>query len=394
MPALPSRRAAGWLLGALAVTAAATALVHGAAVAANFHRRHWEDRRFFRHTQAEVHGIGDCFTRAGAWPGLYRPLTTNCYYLAGSVLWRDRVEAYHLVNLGVYLAIGVMVFRVARRLLGGAPGLLAAALWASRVAQWQTLLYTSEFQGLFAMLLALVALDRALAARVDAGAARPWRAEATGLAAFALALLSKESAVALPAIVSAATWLYAPRAWRRDLAWWALAGAWALLFAFVLRGLGGTVDTGYVYGAAPGAVARRYAGYLLMFANGAVDRFDLEGVPRALPLVAGRWPVALPALGAALALVALLALARRLPAGGAGRGARAMALGAAWFLAGTAPFVVLDDRLFLRYSVFGNAGLALLLSAVPLVLLDFRALRGAGAAAPAGAAPTSEPARP
>src|SRR6185295_7335497 len=176
-------------------TAAATALVHGAAIASNFHRRHWEDRRFFHHTQAEVHGLGDCFTRAGAWPGLYRPLTTNCYYLAGSVLWRDRIEAYHLVNLGVYLAIGLMLFRVAWRLLDAPLGLLAAGLWASRLAQWQTLLYTSEFQGLFAMLLALVALDRALATRVGASGERPWRAEAAGLAAFALALLSKESAV-------------------------------------------------------------------------------------------------------------------------------------------------------------------------------------------------------
>src|SRR6185503_19102969 len=140
----------------------------------------------------------------------------------------------------------------------------------SRLAHWQTLLYTSEFQGLFSMLLALIAIGCALSTRKGRGADPPapaWPREALGLLAFAGALLSKESTVAVPAIVSAATWLYAPRAWRRDLAWWALAGAWALLFALVLRGLGGTVDTGYVYDATPGAVVRRYVGYLLMFAN-------------------------------------------------------------------------------------------------------------------------------
>jgi hypothetical protein len=34
------------------------------------------------------------------------------------------------------------------------------------------------------------------------------------------------------------------------------------------------------------------------------------------------------------------------------------AFGLAWFFAGTAPFVVLADRLFIRYSYFGHAGLA------------------------------------
>ena len=395
MPALSSRRAAGRFLAALAVVGAATAAVHGAAVADNFHRHHWEDRRFIRHTHAHVHGVVDCFTHAGVWPGLYRPLTTNCYYLAGSVGWRNRVEVYHLVNLAVYLAIGLLVFSVVRRVVNETLALFAAALWASRLAQWQTLLYTSEFQGLFAMLLSLVALDRALAARLSAPGqgSSGWRTEGLGLAAFALALLSKESAVALPAIVSAATWLYAPRAWRRDLLWWGTAAAWALLFAVALRGLSGTADTGYVYDVSP-AIVRRYVGYLLMFPNGAVDPSDVWGVPRTLPELAALPAVMAPAVAAAVALLLLLALASRLPEGGAGRGTRAMALGGVWFLAGNAPFVVLSDRLFLRYSLFGNAGLALTLAALPAVLLDFRTFRDAAAARPAGAGPTPAPAPP
>src|SRR6185503_4268813 len=152
----------------------------------------------------------------------------------------------------------------------------------SRLAHWQTLLYTSEFQGLFSMLLALIAIGCALSTRKGRGADPPapaWPREALGLLAFALALLSKESAAAVPAIVSAATWLYAPRAWRRDLAWWALALAWALPFALVLRGLGGSADTGYAYDVSPLGIARRTAGYVLMFANNSVDRHDSSGVP-------------------------------------------------------------------------------------------------------------------
>jgi len=135
-------------------------------------------------------------------------------------------------------------------------------------------------------------------------------------------------------------------------------------------------------------------GFLLMFANAAVDPIDHWGVPRHLPAMATLPWVAVPAAVTAIALLGLLASARRLPAGQIGSAARVMALGAAWFLAGTAPFVVLDDRLFLRYSLFGNAGLAFILVSAPLALVDWGVVRSGAAATPAAKSPTPAPTPP
>src|SRR5262249_21205301 len=143
-------------------------------------------------------------------------------------------------NAVMYLANGVLLFVIARRLLPLPLALLASGLWTSRVALRQVLLYTSEFQGLSSAFFSLLALALALPPRVqrEPEAAWPrWR-EGAALLAFAAALLSKESAIVLPVIVSATTWLFGGR-WRRDLPWWGLAAAWALLFALVLRGVSG-----------------------------------------------------------------------------------------------------------------------------------------------------------
>lgn len=372
------------VLLALPVVLVAAGLVHGRAVLNNLPRHHWEDWRFFRHNRTHVHSPVDCFTKAPVWPGLYRPLTTNCYYLAGRVLWRNRVEAYHAVNAALYVGNGLLFFAIARTLLPLPLALLASALWVSRVAHRQLLLYTSEFQGLFATLLSLAALGLALTGR----------RRGLALALFAAALLSKESAVALPAIVSAATWLFAPRSWRRDVAWWAVAAGWAVAFALVLRGVSGWAPTGYNYDVS-GAIGTRYAAYALMFSNAIVLPVDDWAVPARIPALAASVWVLVPLALAGLALTALLAAARRLPEGAAAMPLRVMAFGFAWFVAGSAPFVVFEDRLFLRYAYFGAAGLALVLSALPAAAAEWwRFKRRPAAASAAATAPTPGPAPP
>lgn len=384
----------GWAL-ALAAILAATALVHGAEVARNLPRYHWEDWRFFRHTRENVHSPLDCFTQPSAWPGLYRPLTTNCYYLAGRALWGNRVAPYHVFNAGVYVLNALLLFAIARRLLPFPLAVAAAALWASRAAHRQVLLYTSEFQALGSTFFALLALALALPPRISRGARGNSTArEAAALAAFAAALLGKESMVALPAIVTAASWIFGARQWRRDLFWWGLAGAWALLFAFVFRGASGYAPTGFAYDVSARA-ATRFAAYALMMSNAVVLPIDDWTAPPRIPLLAAQ-PLVLGALAvAAGALLGLLVAARRLPAAGIAGPARTMALGLAWFLAGTAPFVVLEDRLFLRYFYFGSAGLALLLAAVPAAAGEWWRLRSQPpAAAAAASVPTPAPAPP
>jgi hypothetical protein len=370
-------------------------VTHGSAVARNLHRHHWEDFRFFRHTRAQVHSVADCFTRPSAWPGLYRPLSTNCYYLAGGALWENRVAPYHVVNAATYVANGLLLFVVVRRLLPAPLALLVPALWASRVALRQVLLYTSEFQALGSTFFGLLALALALPPRMrppaDAGRAR-WR-EAAALVAFAAALLSKESMVVLPAIVSATTWLFGSRRWRRDLAWWGLAAAWALLFALVFRGVSGYVSTGFMYDLSP-RIAARYAAYALMVSNGIVAPVDNWTLPARVAALASE-PLVLAALAvAAAALAGLMAAARRLDPGPAADPVRALALGFVWFMAGTAPYTVFADRLFLRYSYFGGAGLALTVLAVPAAAAEALRLRERRAAARAATVPTPAPASP
>jgi hypothetical protein len=384
---------------ALGVVLVAAGSTHGRAVLRNLPRHHWEDWRFFRHTRAEIHGVTDCFTRPSAWPGLYRPLSTNCYYLAGQALWGNRVEPYHVVNVVLYLANGVLLFVLARRMLTLPLALLVAALWTSRVAHRQLLLYTSEFQALSSVFCSLAALALALPPRMDRDAVppppgvTPWR-EAAALLAFAVALLCKESAIALPAIVSATSWLFGSRLWRRDLLWWGLAAAWAVLFALVLRGVSDYRPTGYAYDVTSG-FATRYAAYAIMLSNSIVLPVDQWTVPARVPALA-RQPGVLVALWAcAAALGALTVAARRIAAGPAGDPVRALALGFAWFLAGTAPFVVFADRLFLRYAYFGSAGLALTVLAVPAAAAEWwRVRQGRRAATAAATVPTTGPAPP
>jgi hypothetical protein len=66
---------------------------------------------------------------------------------------------------------------------------------------------------------------------------------------------------------------------------------------------------------------------------------------------------------AAVAGLALLTAALMIAARGrpdlVGRTGRVAAFGLAWFFAATAPFAILADRLFIRYSYFGHAGLAI-----------------------------------
>jgi hypothetical protein len=357
------------------VAAAGASLAHGSAVARNLPRYHWEDWRFFRHTREHVHSPVDCFTQPSAWPGLYRPLSTNCYYLAGRALWGNRVAPYHVFNAAVFVVNALLLFALARRLLPLPLALVAVGLWTSRVAPRQVLLYTSEFQALGSTFFALVALLLALPPRLAGAPPETSRArEAGALAAFAAALLSKESTVALPAVVTAATWLYGARPWwKRDLLWWALAGAWALAFTFVFRGVSGYEPTGFAYDVSLRAL-HRLAAYALMMSNAVVLPVDDWTAPPRIPLLAAQ-PLVLAALAvAAAAILALAAVARRESLGVAAP-ARTMALGLTWFVAGAAPFVVLEDRLFLRYVYFPSAGMAVLLAAMPAAAAAWWRLR-------------------
>jgi len=371
-------RSRALVVGALLVLATMGA-AQGPAFLEALHRRHWEDRRFFVHNQRNIATVGQCFTRPSTWPGLYRPLTTNCYYLLGRTLWSNRIEVYHAINLGVFAANALVLLWLCLDWMPAPWAWLAGALFASRLAHRQLVCNSVEFQSLASVLFALLGLKLFLAGRRDDRRGLEWLA----LAAFVLALLSKEAAVAWAAILALHGWLFdRPSAARRYLPPVLTAVAWALLLALFIRPRVTPGPTGFGYDVSA-AVVERYTAYLAVFLNplclGTPAETDMA--PAVLRLAASR--------AAQVAFcVTLVAEAAALWRGrwrqAGGDAWRLTAFGYGWFLAAAAPYVILQDRLFMRYAYFPHAGLAVGLGALGWALehrLRRRALRVADAPA-------------
>lgn len=397
------RTLAEWLLAALLITAA-IALVHGERIAENWSQEHWEDPMFFEHVDDHVPALSDCFTAAPLWPGLYRPLTTNCYYAVGERLFGQQIEVYHAINLVLYALNGLLLYGLGRRLfrlVGSSPttlsqekkeleyeimsdgkndlvhkssflllservkggnffALIASLLWVSRNAHVQVVLNTVEFQALLSVCFSLIAILLFPLSNARAPQAG-WRTAAC-CGALALALLSKESALIVPAILLALTWLFGNvrdrQAWLHLLAPVLTVALWGVLFATLGRGVSNHQPTGFDYANALEAVAQNAVAHALDFSNILVTDAQIEADRSMSPRVAvlsSRRGVQIGALAAAL-LMALALLSARRPSL---RSLRPALAGAAIFAAGVAPFLLFDGRLFMRYSYFGHAGLAL-----------------------------------
>jgi len=348
---------------AAVVVLAATAVAQGPAWRESLHRRHWEDRRFFVHNRTNISTVGECFSRPATWPGLYRPLTTNCYYLLGRRLWDNRIETYHAVNIAFFFANGVLLAWLCLEWMAAPWAWLAAALFVSRLAHRHLVAHSVEFQSLASVFFSLLALKLFLAGRRS----DRWPLEALALPVGVLAFLSKETAVVWPAIAALHGWLFErPSAARRYVPPLLAAAAWLLLLALVIRPRVTPEPTGFEYDLS-GTVVDRYAAYLLVFLNPFCFGVPAEAdMPPAVVRLAstGAVRVAFCALVAAEA-VALWRWRRRPPRED---GWRLAAFGCGWFLAAAAPYVVLQDRLFARYSYFPHAGLAVALAAVVAVL--------------------------
>jgi hypothetical protein len=331
--------------------AGAIALAHGERVASSFSQQHWEDTLFFEHVRQHVKSFPDCF-RYPLWPGLYRPLTTNCYYYVVGRLTPKRVEAHHLISLLTYGLNGLLLFALCRRLLGWPWALVPPLLFVSRLAHAEVVTNSVEFQVLLSVAFSLLALVLFVRGR-SRGA--PWPLLAC--VALALALLSKETALVVPAILLAYGWMFdEPAAWRAYLAPLVVVLGWAAAFATVLRGLSGHAATGFAYVDSVHSALVSYATYLLSFSNLLTGATPNRITPRHLVRLAGS-PVAISAIVLLFAATAVgVVLQRRLHAGVPVRG---VLLGLTFFLLGTAPFVTLEDRLYLRYGYFGHAGLAI-----------------------------------
>jgi hypothetical protein len=140
--------------------------------------------------------------------GFYRPLVFLSHALDWTI-WGLQPWGFHFTNLLLHAINVVLVYAVARRALGGSAALVAALLFGLHAAHHEAVYWISGRFDLMATCLTLVALLCSM---------RPGMlALAAAAAAFAAALLSKESALAFPAI-AAAWWSLGERRSARDVA--------------------------------------------------------------------------------------------------------------------------------------------------------------------------------
>ena len=270
-----------YLTATLAI-AATVALIHGPWIAGTWSTMTWEDPMWFEYVAREIRTPVDCFTAPPLWPGLYRPLTTGCYYAAGVVLFGQQIEPFHAITVAMYVANGVLLFALARRLLpqaGWLWSLVPTLLWVSRRAHVETVTLAVEFQSLFTVFCSLLAMlifisgrDGKVGGQQREESLRPRHAPQSASSAgsraaragdaitartiftallLILALLSKESAVVLPAILLAHDWAFQRLRTRRDwlphLAFFSISAMWVVLFFTLFRATSAYEPTGFGY---------------------------------------------------------------------------------------------------------------------------------------------------
>ena len=143
---------------------------------------------------------------------------------------------FHLVNIALHTASATFVFFIARRLMQSSwPALAAALLFAVHPIQVEAVGWTSGLKDLLAGALSLLAM-LFYTLHTDESAVMRQRRIAwwSGLAAFALALLAKPSAVTVPLILFVIDWLLIRRdahSAARSLVPWLLVALPAALIA-------------------------------------------------------------------------------------------------------------------------------------------------------------------
>ena len=166
----------------------------------------------------------------------YRPLTFLSHALDWEI-WRMHPAGFHLTNVGLHAGNAVLVFALGRQLAGRAMAVVAGLLFALHPASHEAVYWISARFDLLATFLSLIALVLAC------GTSRGY---VFGVMAFGLALLAKESALAVPVVVLAHDVLIRRLDWRdaarRLLPFVLVAAAYGLLRSHVgaLDAAGGT----------------------------------------------------------------------------------------------------------------------------------------------------------
>jgi hypothetical protein len=288
----------------------------------------------------------------------YRPWSRELHYWTLQKLFGAREAPFHVASLALALAALGGFAALVRRLAGPRVALIAVAGWASLAAWAVPLIWVAGVQDLWMLVFAFLCIGAASAGWKWAGAA-----------ALLLALLSKESAVVLPAIAVAFEMLVSRRslkeALRRTAPLWIVTVAWAFFHPL----LGGRLWHPLLDAVPPAPrppLAQVLARTFLLPLN--LDAWPAPGSGWGSVLVRG-------VVGAAL-LAGLVVLAQRVgrrrsagapPPSGIGR------FGVAWALIGWLPILMPGLGWHNYYALLGAAG-AWLAAAVALARVPAAAI--------------------
>lgn len=353
---------------ALAAIVLCVAVFHGRTIVRSFGVVHSETKTFLKHNRAYVHSFAQGFTAAPLYAGLYRPLTTSCYYYLGRTFFGEGTAQYKVVNAVFYTANACLLFLICRLLMPFAWALVAALLFASRRAHADQLMFSVEFQTLLSVFFCFAALYFFIRARRSGRVVD----EVLSYAAFVLALLSKEPAVMFVAVFFVYGLLFEKEwGWRPYLVQLAFALGWGRWYFFQFRGAADYRVVEFHYSFAPLDLAHNYVAHALSFAGFLIPPFE-NSVGRAGGAIAAM--ASSPGVQVFFALLVILLvwflLAQRRMTSPAAAPVRVAAFGFALFVLSMVPYVIVQDRLLLRYSYVGHAGIAVVLATLLWIAYD------------------------
>jgi hypothetical protein len=329
---------------------------HGSTIAEKFSEPHWEDTIFFQHNEVEVESIAQCLKPNTLLPGLYRPLSTTCYFFLGRQLIQNSPEGYHAINLIFVFLNGLLLFLIAQSFIPKRWSLLAAVLFVSRYAHTEVITNTVEFQVLSSSFFSFLGIYLFLRLH---NKIRLFSLSALLLGFVLCAILCKETAVVVPILL--ATYLFFIKKQNHPKIYFLLLSVpilWAILYLGFYKSFISASPTGFNYTLSPIHILLQSSGHFADFSN------LLVGGQKHTPFSENVLHlIELPAFSVfffllLISMFGLLVFSLKLNPN-THQSFRLLAFCFfAWFVS-TSPFFILDDRLFMRYSYFGHAWLAI-----------------------------------
>ena len=292
----------------------------------------------------------------------YRPIVTASFVLDAQ--WSAaKPFGYHLTNVALHaVASGLVVLLLRRLKFGDLPALLGGALFALHPALVETVAWVP---GRNDSLLAVFALGAWLFLVRDAERASP-RDRALHAACFALALFTKESALALPLLFFLHARVFKGRPLELRSWHWAVWGAATVVALFARANVVPSTP-----GSGADSVQAFFANLSVLVASVGKLFFPIRLAPIAIPRDTPLWP----------GLVAIAGLAF-LASGRWGIRGRAIALGSATILVPLLPALVSSNRLTLENRLYLPAvGVAIIAAEVARALAVKKRVLAWGAAA-------------